>query len=251
MKFYLPATLAAISSVASADAYLFPSPFSPLVVLSKKNSPSSMWREADHMIERMDKMFESDQNSLVNRMNKMFDDDSWTLADRMVDRMDEMLKLPRASPFYKITNDDEVFQVTVDLPGVKASDIDISVDNEHDMLSLRGEGKKEDENMISTFKFSQRFSLDPSIEREKITAGLKDGVLTVSAPKKLPQLDAGQTKIPVTVMESTNEEMTAAEPTNEKTGPDIEGEEATPEMKKENPVDPAQPVTENVAVKQE
>merc|ERR1712146_511863 len=57
-------------------------------------------------------------------------------------------------------------------------------------------------------KFSKTFSLDQTVDVEKFTASLKNGVLTVSAPKDLAKLEENVRRIPV--MSATVDD--AAEP---------------------------------------
>merc|ERR1711862_676869 len=46
-------------------------------------------------------------------------------------------------------------------------------------------------------KFSKTFSLDQTVDVDKFTATLKNGVLTVSAPKDLGKLEENVRRIPV------------------------------------------------------
>merc|ERR1739849_70932 len=49
-----------------------------------------------------------------------------------------------------------------------------------------------------TSKFSKTFSLDKTVEVDKFTASLNNGVLVVSAPKDLAKLEENIRKIPIT-----------------------------------------------------
>merc|ERR1711862_797123 len=48
-----------------------------------------------------------------------------------------------------------------------------------------------------TSKFSKTFSLDKTVDVDKMSAALKNGVLTVSAPKNLTKLEENIRRIPV------------------------------------------------------
>merc|ERR1712232_778366 len=48
-----------------------------------------------------------------------------------------------------------------------------------------------------TSKFSKTFSLDQTVDVDKFTASLKNGVLTVAAPKDLEKLEENVRRIPV------------------------------------------------------
>jgi len=87
------------------------------------------------------------------------------------------------------TNGDD-YTITVELPGVKEKDVTLSA---HDgMVTLKGEKKTEREEKGETWFFSERqygafsrsFRLPPDADEDKVSADLKDGVLTISVPKK-------------------------------------------------------------------
>ena len=96
--------------------------------------------------------------------------------------------LCRSSPCYEVTENDDQYQLAVDVPGVKLSDINIEV-LEHDRVLRISGGRKvhkteEDGTVIdSETKFEKSFVLDHNIDTEKVTANLQDGVLTITAPK--------------------------------------------------------------------
>jgi HSP20 family protein len=103
------------------------------------------------------------------------------------------------SPRYEINDDDEAFQVALDVPGVKSSDIDISVVEEdgQQVLTVRGQREIGKDDASRTAKFSKSFSLHPTVDTDKITAQLNNGVLLVSAPKNVAKLEEMIKKIPV------------------------------------------------------
>eukprot|EP00586_Coscinodiscus_wailesii_P005087 CAMPEP_0172489252 /NCGR_PEP_ID=MMETSP1066-20121228/19134_1 /TAXON_ID=671091 /ORGANISM="Coscinodiscus wailesii, Strain CCMP2513" /LENGTH=232 /DNA_ID=CAMNT_0013256969 /DNA_START=91 /DNA_END=789 /DNA_ORIENTATION=+ len=91
----------------------------------------------------------------------------------------------RSSPFYEITEDDNKFKLTVDVPGVKKSDIKLHLEDEGRILKLTGERKKEKKDgSVSEMQFEKSFFIDKGIDLQKITANLSNGVLFVNAPKK-------------------------------------------------------------------
>ena len=96
--------------------------------------------------------------------------------------------LRRSSPCYEVTENDDQYQLAVDVPGVKLSDINIEL-LEHDRVLRISGGRKvhktgEGGTVIdSETKFEKRFVLDHNIDTEKVTANLQDGVLTITAPK--------------------------------------------------------------------
>jgi len=88
----------------------------------------------------------------------------------------------------KETKDSYVFRA--DLPGVKDSDVDISLTGNRLTISGRRqeENKEEGEQFYayerSYGSFSRSFTLPEGIDAEHVQADLKDGVLNVVLPKK-------------------------------------------------------------------
>jgi HSP20 family protein len=109
----------------------------------------------------------------------------------------------RTSPHYEITDNEQEMKIVLDVPGVDASNIDVSIDNSHNVLSVSGHRERSENGSSYTYRFSQSFSLDPSVELDKFTANLKNGVLVVTAPKDLKRIEASIRKIPIT---ASNEE---------------------------------------------
>jgi len=101
------------------------------------------------------------------------------------------------SPRYEITSDENKFEIAVDVPGMKAEDIHISIEDDG-ILAIEGQREASGENYKFSSKFSQRFSLDPSVEIEKFTANLNDGVLVISAPKDMKKIEEAVRRIPIT-----------------------------------------------------
>merc|ERR1712224_218652 len=62
-------------------------------------------------------------------------------------------------------------------------DIDIKLDDGR--LTVKGQRVAASDSSRFTSKFSQTFSLDPTVDVESFTATLNNGVLVVSAPKDL------------------------------------------------------------------
>merc|ERR1719432_214449 len=100
---------------------------------------------------------------------------------------------------YQLIDNDEKFQLTVDVPGVKEEDIEIKLDD--GQLTVAGQRLAVSESSQFTSKFSQSFYLDPTVDVDNFTATLKNGVLVVSAPKDLSKLEENVRKIPITPLE--------------------------------------------------
>merc|ERR1719437_74509 len=116
------------------------------------------------------------------------------IAQRMFDQ-----QVGYPSNRYHLVDNDEKFQLTVDVPGVKQEDIDIKLDD--GQLTVAGQRLAVSESSRFASKFSQSFYLDPTVDVDKFTATLKNGVLIVSAPKDLSKLEENVRKIPITPLE--------------------------------------------------
>ena len=79
--------------------------------------------------------------------------------------------------------------VTADLPGLKLDDVSIHIEN--NVLTLKGEKKKEEEKEGTNYyrverwsgKFTRSFALPDTVDANKVKATFKDGVLTVTLAK--------------------------------------------------------------------
>merc|ERR1711963_1144951 len=83
-------------------------------------------------------------------------------------------------------------------------------------LTVQGQRTVLSESSKFTSKFSKTFSLDQTVDVDKFTASLKDGVLTVAAPKDLAKLEENVRRIPVMAAATTAE--TDATSTSQETG---------------------------------
>ncbi|MFN3406978.1 MAG: Hsp20/alpha crystallin family protein [Caldimicrobium sp.] len=106
------------------------------------------------------------------------------------------------APAVDVSETEDEIIVKADLPGVKPDDIEINiVDN---ILTIKGEKKRETEEKKENFYRVERFygsfmrsiQLPVEIDREKIKAQYKDGVLKVVLPKK-PESKAKVIKVEV------------------------------------------------------
>ncbi len=82
-----------------------------------------------------------------------------------------------------INQEDGVVRLQLEMPGVRKDGLDIRVDN--DELTIVGRRSFDDENRAFLVQerrrgdFVQRYTIDETIDREKINADLDDGMLTL------------------------------------------------------------------------
>jgi len=96
-------------------------------------------------------------------------------------------------PAFEVKETKETYIFKADLPGVKESDLDISLTGNHLTISGKREAEKEEDvNNYYTYErsygaFSRTFTLPQAADSEHVRADLKDGVLSLIVPKK-PEL---------------------------------------------------------------
>lgn len=96
-----------------------------------------------------------------------------------------------ASMKIDVTENDKGYTVKAELPGVDKKDIDVQIDGNHVSINAKVERSrdlKEGERMIRRERysgsFSRTFSLASEVDENTATAEYKDGVLSLSLPKK-------------------------------------------------------------------
>jgi HSP20 family protein len=100
------------------------------------------------------------------------------------------------SPAVNVREDDKDLTFTVELPGVKPDQVEITADN--GVLTVRGERKESRQEGDDKARyhiversygaFSRSFQLPKGLDESKIDASFDDGVLTIHIPKAaLPQ----------------------------------------------------------------
>jgi HSP20 family protein len=94
------------------------------------------------------------------------------------------------SPAVDIVETEDALTLKADVPGVNINDIDIRVEN--NTLTLTGNRKFEKNEKIKGYhriersygEFVRSFALPNTVDTEKVAADYKDGVLTISLPRK-------------------------------------------------------------------
>jgi HSP20 family protein len=128
----------------------------------------------------------SDRKDMISRFNDFFNDwDRDVFGGRELERLEKDLERVDFSPSVDVEENDEMFLVSVDIPGVKKDEIKIDVQG--NTLRLSGERKREakDEGYYerSSGRFSRSFTLPENVDASKIEAHFEDGVLRVVLPK--------------------------------------------------------------------
>ena len=136
--------------------------------------------------------------NLRREIDRLFDDFAWGSSWR--------LPSPRTlfdvEPFWRghiswsnvppvdIADTDKAYEITAELPGLDEKNVEVKFAS--GVLTLKGEKKEEKEEKNKDYHLSERrygsfqrsFTVPDGIDTDKIEATFKDGVLTVSLPKR-------------------------------------------------------------------
>lgn len=123
---------------------------------------------------------------LHREVNRLFDDSFRTMREGSGSGAGFML-----SPKVDVSQTDDGWEVTAELPGVDQKDIDLRLDG--DLLTISGEKRDERKDEKNRFversygSFTRTFQLPFTPDPEKVTADCDRGVLTIKLPKAAEQ----------------------------------------------------------------
>ena len=123
-------------------------------------------------------------DTMMRRVNDVFDD---------VQRGGIRFEVGDFSPRVDIAHDEKSLTIHAELPGINKDNVKITV-NEDNVLTIRGEKKREDKHEEQNYmrlersygSFTRSFALPDTVDSENVSASFKDGVLTVSMSKREP-----------------------------------------------------------------
>ena len=106
-----------------------------------------------------------------------------------------------ASMSVDVSDNDQAYTITAELPGVAEKDIEVSVHD--DMLVIKGEKREEREEKGKNCYISERnygtfqrmFGLPKGTEASKVQAGFHNGILSVTVPKELQKQENHKVEI--------------------------------------------------------
>lgn len=132
-------------------------------------------------------------NQLGERLSSFFEgkDDSSSITGELFSKEN-----PEWKPACDITEDDNEYLVTADLPEVKKDEVKVNIDN--GVISISGERKTESEKKDKKKKYhriersygsyQRSFRLPENVKEDGVQAEFKDGVLRVHLPKNGSQV---------------------------------------------------------------
>ena len=101
-------------------------------------------------------------------------------------------------PHVEVSESDDEVEVVAELPGLEERDIEVTLHN--GTLTLKGEKKSESRSAVYSERWHGRFErsmqLGPDVDPDKVTAGFKNGVLTVTIAKR-PEAQRLVKRIPI------------------------------------------------------
>jgi HSP20 family protein len=120
--------------------------------------------------------------TLQDEINRLFDTTRWPESRGLYDRA--------YSPPVDVMETADAYGVVCDLPGMDIKDIDLSV--AENVLTLKGEKRRQEKKPeasvymeeLASGRFQRTLSFPLAVDADKVEAVLKDGVLTVTLPKK-------------------------------------------------------------------
>lgn len=97
--------------------------------------------------------------------------------------------LAEVVPSLDFSETDDAYQIRMNVPGVKAEEVNIEVVG--DTIRISGEHKEEKEEKGRTYhrverrsgSFARALTLPAAVKQDKVAAECKDGILTVTLPK--------------------------------------------------------------------
>jgi HSP20 family protein len=138
------------------------------------------YRKSDWMVDPFREL-----ENLQDQMNRLFD---FSLSGNSLGR--STLLGGQWAPAIDIYDSKENILVKAELPGLKKDEIEVSIEN--DQLVIKGEKKKDnqvkEDDYVKTERFYGSFyrtiQLPSSVHTDKVNAAYKDGVLSLTLPKK-------------------------------------------------------------------
>lgn len=149
-----------------------------LIPWRKKTEALAPVREPSHPLDLLHRQM----NDLVESFFTGFGEaDRWPLLPREFSL--------QAAPHFEVSETDDEVEVKAELPGMEEKDIEVLLDE--NLLTIRGEKKEEREEKKRNYHFSElsygefrrSLALPSGIDREKVKATFKKGVLKLTLPK--------------------------------------------------------------------
>ena len=124
----------------------------------------------------------NNQNWLPSIFNDFFDND-W------------MVRTNATAPAINVIENENDYKVEVAAPGMTKEDFNVHLGEDNELvITMEKKNETKDENNkkylrreFSYSKFEQAFVLPDDVEKDKISANVTDGILTIDLPKRTPE----------------------------------------------------------------
>ncbi len=116
-------------------------------------------------------------------MDEIRDDDSTHFGSESEERS---RRRRYARPAVDIHSNDKEITVVADVPGMKKSDLDVTVDGDDLVIDGPAASRQERESALP-WGYYRRFRLRSLIDKDRIGASLEGGVLRVTLPRAAPE----------------------------------------------------------------
>jgi len=149
---------------------------------TRRSSMSDLWQPLEKLRQQVDHLFDDFNRGpgLSPFSRGLFDVDPFWRREL----------IGRGMPAVDITEKDESFEITAELPGMDQKNIEIKLSD--GSLVIKGEKREETQENRKGYHLSERhygsfervFNLPKGVDAEKIEASFSKGVLSISLPKK-------------------------------------------------------------------
>ncbi len=142
----------------------------------------------------------------IDRVFEDFDRGLWGMPARWRGSNFDLFRRPQLpsawTPSVDIAEKDDMFEVTADLPGIDEKNVEVKLSG--NMLTIKGTREEHKEEKRKDYYASERqfgafersLQVPDSVDGDKIDAHFKNGVLTISLPKK-PEARKAEKKISI------------------------------------------------------
>merc|ERR1712013_809552 len=235
------ALLASLASTEAAYGRVYLGTSRPSMALGSRglptlSRPSQFSRDVRRTFHDMDEMFDSmlgDVDAMFYEplsLQRMSRPSSYPLEGKPT-TTNALTQGTNAKSTLGITQDDKQVQFEVEVPGAKASDVNLQLNEDGHVLTISGETKHEEGGISVHSRFEKSFTLGRDVDTSQITAEMEHGTLTVTAPKN-EEVKESVRKIEVTEEKTVGSDATLA--AKEET---VESDQDTTPVADENVID--------------
>jgi HSP20 family protein len=148
---------------------------------------------SERVVEHPLVMFQREMDRLFEEFRRGFDLPMFTRGERAGGYL---------APRIDVSEKDDAVVVCAELPGLEEKDVEVTLTD--NVLLIRGEKKQEKEERERGYtyrersygSFERRVPIDAEVLADKVSAGFKNGVLTVTLPKN-PEAQKHVRRIPI------------------------------------------------------